>query len=241
MRIIFIVKIINKQLRNYMNKRFICLANSRKTSGRCIAGKEMIGNAIGKWIRPVSKRENHEISELDRRYQDGSTAQTFDIINASFEGKSNHSAQEENYTINDKYYWIKEARYNGSLDSLTDSPAILWETGYSSYNGKHDRIPITSVEKPIQTLYFIRPAKLIIIVRIEGAEFGNGKKKIRANFSYNKTVYEISVTDPEVERIYLALGEGRYQPTGQCYITVSLGEAWEGYYYKLAAGIFEVQ
>ena len=201
----------------------------------------MIGDSIGKWIRPVSERINHEISEEDRRYENGCGAQVFDIIDVEFKEKVNHPAQEENYMIDDRYYWTKNGVYDGCLDDLVDSPSTLWDNGHSSYYGLNDRVPVTAVVKPIQTLYLIRPSNLTIIIRTEGAKFGNGKKKIRANFSYNETIYEISVTDPEVERICLALGEGEYQPTGQCYVTVSLGEAWEGYYYKLVAGIFEVQ
>lgn len=47
----------------------ICLANSRKTSGRCIAGKRLTDHL---WLRPVSSRITHEISEYDRRYLENS-------------------------------------------------------------------------------------------------------------------------------------------------------------------------
>lgn len=224
-----------------MNKVFICLANSRKVSGRCIAGKEFTNNMIGNWIRPVSEREHHEISELDRRYENGTTAQVFDIIDAPFKQKANHPAQEENYFIDDQYYWSSGGQYRGNLDTLLDHPASLWLNGNSSYNGVNDRIPATSITQPTQSLYFISPTDVTIVVQIEGAEFGNGKKKIRAEFTYNGQSHFISITDPEVERVYLAKGEGRYQPSGKIYMTVSLGEVWEGYYYKLAAGVFEVK
>lgn len=224
-----------------MDKKFICLANSRKVSGRCIAGKELIDGVYGDWIRPISERESHEISEIDRRYEDGSTAQVFDIIELRLKGKSDHPAQIENYTIDDGYYWSKEGQYTGSLDLLLDAPHSLWQSGHSSYNGTNDRIPTAAINVAGPSLYFIQPQNLEIVVRVEGAEFGNGKKKVRASFSYSGVHYLISVTDPNVERIYLAQGEGRYKPAGQCYLTVSLGEAWEGYYYKLAAGIFEVK
>jgi hypothetical protein len=224
-----------------MDKKFICLANSRKVSGRCIAGKELTSGVCGDWIRPISERNSHEISEIDRRYQDGNTAQVFDIIGVRLKGKSDHPAQKENYTIDDGYYWSKEGSYTDPLDLLLDAPHSLWQAGNSSYNGTNDRIPTTSITVAGSSLYFIRPQNLEIVVRVEGAEFGNSKKKVRAAFSYGGDNYLISVTDPEVERIYLAKGDGRYRPNGQCYITVSLGEAWEGYYYKLAAGIFEVK
>lgn len=223
-----------------MDKIFVCLANSRKVSGRCIAGKELVNDVCGGWIRPISERESHEISEIDRRYQDGSTAQVFDIIRVIFKGRAHHPAQQENYTIDDGYYWSKEGRYTGPHDRLLDYPQTLWQTGYSSYNGRNDRIPTALITAPGQSLYYICPEGLEIVVRTEGAEFGNGKKKVRASFVYGGVSYLISVTDPEIEQIYLSQGEGRYKFDGQYCMTVSLGEAWEGYYYKLVAGIFEV-
>ena len=40
----------------------VCLANSRKISGRCIAGKII---SEKRWIRPISSRDSEEISEED--------------------------------------------------------------------------------------------------------------------------------------------------------------------------------
>jgi len=44
-------------------KRIVCLANSRKLQGRCIAGREIVQGKPGAWIRPVSAREHEEVSE----------------------------------------------------------------------------------------------------------------------------------------------------------------------------------
>jgi len=44
-------------------KRLVCLANSRKLSGRCVAGRELSGGRPIGWVRPVSARENEEVSE----------------------------------------------------------------------------------------------------------------------------------------------------------------------------------
>ncbi|VAX08796.1 hypothetical protein MNBD_GAMMA26-1072 [hydrothermal vent metagenome] len=224
-----------------MDKTFICLANSRKVSGRCIAGKEYTNNSAGSWVRPISERDCHEISEIDRRYDDGTMAQIFDIVSVRFKAKAAHPAQEENYTIDDDYYWSKKGHYSENLDALVDTPATLWTNGHSSYNGTNDRAPSSVIAAPIQSLYFISPSNLKIIVRIEGAEFNNGKKKVRVDFEYNGARHLISCTDPAVEKIYLAQGEGTYELTGNIYMTVSLGEVWNDYYYKLAAGIFEVK
>ena len=47
-------------------KRIVCLANSRKLNGRCLAGKEFGGKGVGTWIRPVGAREHGEVSEYER-------------------------------------------------------------------------------------------------------------------------------------------------------------------------------
>lgn len=46
------------------------------------------------------------------------------------------------------------------------------------------------------------------------------------------------MTDPVYERRYLAEEDGLYD-LGECYLTVSLGEVWEGAAYKLVAAIIE--
>ena len=61
-------------------KRIVCLANSRKLSGRCIAGRELINDFPGDWIRPVSTREHQEVSEYERQYNDGSDPKLLDIL-----------------------------------------------------------------------------------------------------------------------------------------------------------------
>src|SRR5688572_20697011 len=61
-------------------KRIVCLANSRKLSGRCVAGIEIVDSQLSGWIRPVSVRQSHEVSEIEREYRDGSDPQVLDIV-----------------------------------------------------------------------------------------------------------------------------------------------------------------
>ena len=76
-----------------------------------------------------------------------------------------------------------------------------------------------------------RPVK----VAIEGAEFR--KRKVRARFSFNRELYQLSVTDPIVERRYLMGQDGEYY-IGEAVLCISLGELYEGFAYKLVAAIF---
>jgi putative nucleic acid modification protein with dual OB domain len=88
-------------------KTILCLANSRKMSGRCIAGKEIAGGETGAWIRPVSAREHEEISENDRRYEDGHTASLLQIFSIPMLKPKPGTYQSENHLIDDRFYWSK--------------------------------------------------------------------------------------------------------------------------------------
>ena len=60
------------------NLQIVCLANSRKLSGRCVAGKLLDGS--GQWIRPVSAREHEEVSLDERRYDNGEDPVLRDVV-----------------------------------------------------------------------------------------------------------------------------------------------------------------
>lgn len=216
----------------------VCLANSRKISGRCIAGKIAGEN---KWIRPVSNRESKEISEEERRYKKGQMPKLLDIISIPVKEHKPILHQNENYLIDDNYYWIKTGDFEGSLNDLLDSPEDLWGTGYSSYQGTNDRMPKNICANYSESLYLIKPQNLKIIVRVEGEEFDNAKRKVRAEFEYNGTTYLFPVTDPVVERKYLSRENGYFTlPIEKIYLCVSVGLPYNDYCYKFVASIIGI-
>src|SRR5260370_37145350 len=58
----------------------LCLANSRRPGGSCIAGKEFRGGKAGSWVRPISNRNTHEISALEQRCTDGKALNLLDVV-----------------------------------------------------------------------------------------------------------------------------------------------------------------
>ena len=213
----------------------ICLANSRKTSGRCIAGKIIQSN---QWIRPVSSRNTEEISEQERRYKNGQMPKLLDIIRIPVKEPRPNLFQTENYLIDNSYCWEKLGSFDGRLDALLDYPPDLWGTGCSSYQRLNDRFPVQQCNNYSQSLFLIKPESLIIIVRTEGEEFDNPRRKVRASFRYNQQEYLWPVTDPDVEKQYLSGNNGKFPlEATQYYLCVSVGLPYEGYCYKFVASI----
>ncbi|WP_165711207.1 dual OB domain-containing protein [Stenotrophomonas maltophilia] len=218
---------------------FVCLANSKKFSGRCIAGKMQDAKGNWVWVRPVGGAGGKEITEDDRKYNDGSGAQVLDIINIVVKQVDIHPYQSENVIIDSGYYWTKVGGWPvANLQGLIDSPGALWELGDSSTSGLNDRVGDMNLKAARQTLFLIEPQALEFSVGVEGAVFGGNKRKVRAWFNYRGVDYGLAVTDPILEAKYLAGPDGQYQNSSVKYMTVSLGEPFNGHAYKLVAAVF---
>ena len=221
-------------------KRFVCLANSRKLSGRCIAGKEIHDNGEPEgWIRPVSARETEEVSEWERQYQDGSDPRVLDIIDMPLLNARPKDYQQENWLLDPDYYWEKiDAVPVTGLMKFADQAAPLWTNGHSTANGSNDRIPLHLAYGCTDSLRLIRVERLELKVSQPGSDFGSYRRTVQGRFQHAGTDYGLRVTDPICERQYLRQPNGLY-PIGECFLTVSLGEPYRGYVYKLIAAIIK--
>jgi hypothetical protein len=220
-------------------KHILCLANSRKLSGRCIAGREILGHAPGPWIRPVGDREHQEVLEQERQYQDGSDPAVLDIIGVPLIRPHPHLFQQENWILDPKFYWEKRGRCDWSyLQSFVEASGPLWINHQSSHKGLNDRVRQMQAEALRTSLKLIRVRALTVEVFCPGAAFGNNKRRVQGRFEHGGTHYWFWVTDPLYERRYLAEPDGRY-PLGECCLTISLSEPLEGFCYKLIAAVIE--
>ncbi|MDE2687134.1 MAG: hypothetical protein OXI16_06495 [Chloroflexota bacterium] len=216
-------------------KRIVCLANSRKLSGRCIAGKEILADGdIGSWIRPISNCPTEEVSEYERQYEDGSDPNVLDVIDVPLLNASPKNHQQENWLIAADYYWKLANRVDWNfLRRLLDSEEHLWVNGNNSYNGLNDRIATTTLESLDDSLRLIKLPTLDLLVSA-----GNYKRQLQGRFSHNGIDYWLRITDPKYERKYLQKPNSNYR-IGECYLTISLAEPYHGHAYKLIAAIIE--
>jgi hypothetical protein len=220
-------------------KRIVCLANSRKLGGRCIAGRERIGTQAGAWIRPVSARPHEEVSEHERQYVDGSDPKVLDVVDVPLIAARPRTYQQENWLLDPQAYWVRQGRVAWhDLGNLADAPAVLWRFGFSTYHGTHDRLPVDQAETLTTSLHLLRTDGITLSVFAPGAAFGDPKRKVYGRFRHAGTDYRLRVTDPVYERAYLAQSDGDHR-LGDCFLTVSLGEPFEGFCYKLVAAIIE--
>jgi hypothetical protein len=215
-------------------ERITCLANSRKITGRCVAGKR-IGDQS--WLRPISERLGHEISEIDRRYPDGEMARVLDVIEIPCIEKLPCGHQSENVLIDDRFYWEKKGQASWQdILTLIDRDADLWMNGHSAYYNLNNRIPEARIGMGGGSLRLIELDKIILHAGPKAPAFGNMKPIVRASFEYGGHEYKLDVTDPEYERACLKKGAGEYR-LGAVIVCVSLTELYDGYAYKLVSSI----
>lgn len=220
-------------------KNIICLANSRKPpSGRCIAGREFVQDRFREWIRPISARSTREISEEERRYEDGSEPRLLDVIAIQMAEHVPERHQQENHVIDDKYDWVKQGtiEWRNLLGAVEEHEGPLWLNKSSSTYGFNDRVQDEDLEGLNRSLYLVRPTDLRLVVAREGDEYGSGRRKVRARFKLAGLDYTVVVTDPLIEGDYFARDNGEY-PLNDALICMSLGEVFHGFAYKLAAAV----
>ena len=224
-------------------KRIVCLANSKKMSGRCVAGREVTAAGAGQWIRPVSERPSEEVSENERQYEDGSDPQLLDVIDVPLIRHVPHACQTENWLLDPALYWrrVRRADWN-DLQDYVENPSGLWINGHSTYHGEHDEIPLDEADKLSCSLFLIRVSSVDLCVFAPSEAFGNPKRRVQARFQHHGVRYSLWVTDPHIEREFLARKDGNYS-LGECCLTISLGEPYRTkgaeYRYKLVAAIIQ--
>ena len=216
-------------------KRFVCLANSRKLGGRCIAGIEMsqTGEPLG-WLRPVSAFGHGEISLYDQRYSDGSGPHVLDIVSVTLLEPRPKDYQQENWLLDSSSHLSKVGALGwDEVEQLADQHEKLWINDSHTVKGYYDSISLDLAKSLTSSLRLIRVSKLTLSV----FNYYN-KRRVQGRFRHAGILYWLWVTDPMYEEPYKAKDDGNYE-LGECLLTISLSEPLEerNECYKLIAAI----
>lgn len=221
-------------------KRVVILANSRKKSGRCVAGVSLSEHDYGQWIRPVSNRLGESLNEFERMYINGAEPEVLDVVDIPLVRSNPHSCQVENWLISTQRYWRKVGAitWNEALQ-FSDKPDTLWVNGWNTYEGINNEVPTEISEKFSGSIGMIHVPKLELHKIIDS--YTGSRDKIFAYFEFNNSRYKLSVTDCACAA-YLRDREPGIYPVGESLLTISLGEPYvknngQSCKYKLVAAI----
>lgn len=219
-------------------KTILCLAASRKHRGYCFAGKDIL---TGEWIRPVSDRQDEEISSQECAVTSGVEANLLDILEIPLIKAISHNYQTENHLIDTSKNWKKvgEGTARQVEDAIDEHSGPLWLNQDASWMYRNNRVLDTDAVTLGSSLLLIQPSSL----RIKGGRRGGSYDDaddwlVKSYFTYSGSQYTLAVTDPDIEARFAEGGDVEADMTGVA-ICVSLGEIHRGYAYKLVAAVIE--
>jgi hypothetical protein len=211
----------------------VCLANSRKLRGHCMAGLRVDGAG---WLRPVSDQEGGVLWPTHYTLTNGREAKTLDVIRVSLAAPRPAIHQPENWLLDGRRWslspcpWAKTASVLCS--ALVRGPELL--------TGRNERVPFAHFQKGPA------PASLALVapedVYLYPHQVPSGKPKARGRISLgageNLTLYDLPITEPYWQDVTLKQGPRTLrQSEGKFLLTISLSEPFEGDCYKLIAAI----
>lgn len=209
----------------------MCLANSWKHRGRCVAGIERTESGWAGWLRPISHRKGHSLSRAERDLA-GSEPAPLDVVQLGVSRHMPMTYQTENWALDSEVRWKRVDRLPvHALRAFEDVRRDLWGTGHSSQAGLNDRVLKCESESHTHSLMLVRVKDPVIRVVEEG-----GRRSVRARFTFGDDPYDLSVTDPVCHWGFLARGPGEYW-LAATHMTVSLAEPLNGYAYKVVAAV----
>jgi hypothetical protein len=205
----------------------ICLANSYKHQGRCIAGLDI---STGHWIRPVSELEGGRIPTKNKSLNVESI-RLLDIIDIPIISNRCKGHEYENYCYHDQPWRVIGQAEIAHLIQYCESSLL-----YSNF-GKSIPFIYLQNQSPLRTLQLIEVKQLVC----HSKGFGKWKATILDEI-YDIADFELSITDP-VALDKLNRGESISQ---HCLVCLSLSQPWrpnpsdELMCYRLVAGIIEL-
>ena len=213
-----------------MPVKFVCLANSFKLHGRCVAGivldnknKPVINNLGPKWIRPISASEHGEIPT-----HHVSHIKLLDIVEINDVTNVGKGHQSENVLYNENSIQIVGAYPKSELKDLCENerPNIFGNRGKA--------VAEDAIYRLHHSLMMIESNKHEFI-RVP-SERNPDKLQTRLRFFYKNQQYDLAITDPVFLENYEKDPEA-FSNANDIFVTLSLAINLNDWYHKLVAGI----
>ena len=157
-----------------VQKTILCLANSRRPGGKCVAGKEFLNGIPGAWIRPISSRPNHAVRDAELICTDGNLMELLDIVSIPLTGPTPQSHQTENWQFDTNTRWVRQGHASWAqvvaTTDLIEGP--LLHHNENSHHGTNDKVPVAIANGLPNSLALIRPENLTLHVGLESKFLG---------------------------------------------------------------------
>lgn len=220
-----------------MEKLFICLANSKKFTERCIAGIELVRSSregyrydivrteddSPKWIRPVSADQGGAVSAALVDH-----VSLLDIVGINVTAFTPEGYQSENVFFDGNPLEI--------VDKIQRMPSLieqLLSTNVSIlFSNRGAAVSVENIAQLDHSLLFVKPENVEAYQTTSVA----GNPQIRAKFDFNGNTYDFPITDIDFENRFSS-NSMLLDFCSHIYFTISLGVEFNGWYYKLIAGV----
>ncbi len=204
--------------------QIICLANSKKLGGRCLAGIDI---ETREWIRPVSDLEHQEITWTMRQIN-GVEPKLLDVIEIPLQATGDDiGCQPENRLLDQGNWQLAKQLAPADISIYYESDDMILHNHGSSVPFEEFSNMSRDDWKSLQLIH-----NNDISFKPDGY-----KDKWRAHFNNGSNIHlAIPVTDP----IILTKLHAGQTISNECIMTISLGGSFRGICYKLVAGIIEL-
>ncbi len=204
----------------------LCLANSWKRGGRCIAGL----TRDGEWIRPVSETEDGEISEENCMLDIGRPAAPLDVLRIPIKAAAPRPYQPENWAISNGTWKFLRSRKLVEVQEFLESSV---SKAANLFGNKDNKVTWEQIQHN-------PPRSSLALVKAGRPAFKNYPKQRRCIFTFRKQKYDLPITFDFDLPLH---GENVHESESDWFLTISLGEPWDGQgnaCYKLIAGALEI-
>lgn len=213
----------------------VCLAKSKKYQGKCIAGIRL---DTGGWVRPIADTKHHELHTTHYMTKDGHDPELLDVIQIYVTELKPESHQPENWRLSSNS-WELLAKDLTERSILAINSAIeRTSTIFGTTNNKIEKSNLVESNAS-------KSLSLLVPDQVEFCRYEEGDQQ-RAEFLLGDEQYDLPVTDPKWEEkiknqsFKRMPGSAYTDDDEKLLFTISLGEPYDGYCYKLIAAVFTV-